>query len=49
MTAAAMFMLGMSVGMFIFHGMQILDKHAERKERQRKRQREAELLVPEDY
>lgn len=35
MTATAMFLLGMSVGMFIFQAIHILDKHAEHKERQR--------------
>lgn len=34
-----MFMLGMSVGMFIFQAIHVLDKHAERKEENRRVER----------
>lgn len=36
MTATAMFMLGMSVGMFIFQAIHVLDKHAELKKENRR-------------
>lgn len=39
MTATAMFMLGMSVGMFIFQAIHILDKHAELKKEENRRAR----------